>query len=125
MQNYPNLFNKVPTEPQIQTNKWVVTSLTEALARPAPPNSTGVYFSQDGEYEYEITTDANGIKNYDTYKRSLCSKEEFVQIPTDDYRYLLAKMAELETKINGKPTTSSSTCSSEVQGSSDGKLDTK
>lgn len=62
-----------PGQPQMQnqglpkTNKIFVTSLNDALSRPADYNSSMVYFHQDQPLIYEIITDAFGKKTPHTY----------------------------------------------------------
>lgn len=62
----------VQQTPQTQptTNKIYVTSLEDALARFASPNSITVYHLQDESGEIEIATDGFGKKNYKIYKRA-------------------------------------------------------
>lgn len=91
----------------------------------APPNSRGVYHSSDGEYEFEIYTDRNGIKSYDTYKRSLCTKEYSQQpLTQSDIKDLLTKIKSLEEKINGSATTITAGVT-EMPGSENGESDKK
>lgn len=110
-EQYPNMFGNGKTfEQQLQTNKWRVQSLQDALTRYAPPNSCGCYYCTiDGEdYEYEIYTDYNGTKSYKVYKRLPCESS------TDnvDLKMLLNKINELEAKINAKSPTDSTNAKS-------------
>lgn len=105
---YPNInnaFNRnVRNEPPIQTNKWLVTSLQEALSRPAPLGSRGVYYQQDGDYEYEIFTDLNGRKTYEVYKRIACNDESSNNVVSrNEIDELKQKILKLEEMIYAKP----------------------
>lgn len=57
-----------PVQPQqtaqmpIKTNKILVTSLDDALNRPAEPNSANVYYHQDEPFAFQIYTDWEGKK---------------------------------------------------------------
>jgi hypothetical protein len=102
-----------------------VQSLQEALQKYAPPNSRGIYHSQDGEYEYEIIVDVNGIKTYNTYKLTLCTKEPVQEtITREDLKSILDKIKSLEEKVNGSiPSTPIG--STEMPRPEDGKSNTK
>lgn len=52
--------------PMPKTNKIFVTGLQDAINRPAEPNSVLIYIDQDNPLLYEITTDAQGRKSYQT-----------------------------------------------------------
>ena len=63
-----------PVQPQMQqaqslpkTNKIFVTSLDDALNRPAEYNSVMVYIHQDKPLLFEITTDPFGKKTHKTF----------------------------------------------------------
>lgn len=101
---YPNMFNK-SFEQQLQTNKWKVQNLQDALTRYAPPNSCGCYHCviDSEEYEYEIYTDQNGQKSYKVFKRIPCeTNTQNVSIEE-----ILNRLKSLEEKINVKSTANS------------------
>lgn len=105
--NIDNVFNNVNQfEQQLQTNKWKVQNLQDALTRYAPPNSCGCYHCLvDGrEYEYEIYTGHNGQKSYKVFERIPCENSI---TPNVDLEQILSRLIKLEEKINAKPTTSS------------------
>ena len=119
--SYPNISNSFSRsnqfEQNIQTNKWQVQNLQDALNRYAPPNSRGVYHYKDGdtEYECEIYTDMNGNKSYQVYKRILCTNDIN---PINMVKYveeMLQRINKLEEKINAKSTTVTNDGSTEVQ----------
>lgn len=105
---YQNIFGnrRSSFEQQLQTNKWNVQSLQDALSRYAPPNSCGCYHCVlgDQEYEYEVYTDYNGQKTYKVFKRTLCENSNTQQPELAD---ILDKIKALEEKINAKSTTTS------------------
>ena len=108
-ETYPNMNNMFGNgktfEQQLQTNKWRVQNLQDALTRYAPPNSCGCYHCviDSEEFEYEIYTDYNGNKSYKVYKRIPCESA------TDnvDLKMLLNKINELEARLNAKSATNS------------------
>lgn len=59
-----------PTYPQMQprTNKIFVTSLEDALNRPADPNSEVIYLDQDKPFLYQVMNDMQGRKTYKTFE---------------------------------------------------------
>ena len=61
-------FGAQPTQSSIRTNKIFVTSLEDALNRNAEPNSEVVYLHQDQNLLFEIKTDMQGRKTYQTYQ---------------------------------------------------------
>ena len=61
-------FGAQPTQSPIRTNKIFVTSLEDALNRNAEPNSEVVYLHQDQNLLFEIKTDMQGRKTYQTYQ---------------------------------------------------------
>lgn len=86
-----------PQQQQVQqqqtqptTNKIYVTSLEDALARFASPNSITVYHLQDESGEIEIATDGFGKKNYKVHKLTEFTpvesgKEQKTQYATSEY----------------------------------------
>lgn len=92
-------------EQYIQTNKWSVQNLQDALNRYAPPNSRGVYYYNDGdtEYECEIYTDMHGQKSYQVYKRILCTND--VNTMPKEVQDLLVRIKNLEEKLNVQSST--------------------
>lgn len=66
-------YGGYPTQPQSmqpKTNKIFVTSLEEAMARPAEPNTEIIYLHQNEPLLFEIVTDMQGRKAVKTF--SLC-----------------------------------------------------
>ena len=59
----PSWDNRYST-PQSNTNKIYVTSLDDALSRPAPRGSEMVYFHQDANEFYVVKTDVDGRKSW-------------------------------------------------------------
>lgn len=59
---YQPYGNPVP-----KTNMLIVTSLEEALLRPAEPNSNMFYIDQDKPLGYKVMTDMQGKKTYKTF----------------------------------------------------------
>ena len=101
---YQNIYNK-SFEQQLQTNKWKVQNLQDALNRYAPPNSCGCYYCMiDGvEYEYEVFVDAIGQKTYKVYKRQLCENNTTQNDPV--LTEILNRLKHLEDTLGVKPTT--------------------
>lgn len=98
--NPGNLSNNIP---QLNKNYIMVTSLQEALGKESPYNSKGVYIHQDGEYEFEIFTDANGRKTYEIFKRVKCTNEkDIITVSRTDYEELKARLIKLEEYVHGK-----------------------
>lgn len=64
-----------PQQTQPLTNKLYVTSVEDALSRFANPNTVTVYFLQDESTIFEVTTDAQGKKNYRARKLTDVSDE--------------------------------------------------
>ena len=58
------LYQPQSYQPQIISNKLLVTGLEDALARNVPPNSEFVYFHQDKDLLYVVNTDATGKKTH-------------------------------------------------------------
>lgn len=109
--SYPNMENMFGRtnqfEQQLQTNKWRVQNLQDALTRYAPPYSCGCYHCTiDGkEYEYDIYTDGNGNKSYKVFERIPC---ENATSPNVDISQLLDRISKLEEKLNVQSTPDSS-----------------
>lgn len=57
-----NIYSQPSAVPQPTTNKIYVTSLEDAMARYAGPNSTMIYVLQDESVIFEIYTDIQGKK---------------------------------------------------------------
>lgn len=97
--NVDNAFNQF--NQQLQTNKWPVQNLQDALTRYAPPYSCGCYYCtiENKEYEYEIYTDGNGHKSYKVFERIPCEN------PATDLSQILNKLKELEAKVNAQSST--------------------
>lgn len=70
---------QVPQMPPPRHNKLIVTSLEEAMARPADPNTVITYFHQDGNVEYEVYTDFSNYKRYRILDRKV--REENTPAP--------------------------------------------
>ena len=101
--------------PSINRNYIIVTSLQEALSKDAPYNSKGLYLHQDGEFEFEISTDSNGRKTYDIFKRVKCTNEnDASMIPKAEYDELKAKVKKLEEAVYGKPTNAATNGNAEM-----------
>lgn len=123
MNYYPNTYTPYPTYPQMQntaygsnfqptqpmkTNKIYVTSLEDALSRYSEPNSIMVYRLQDESREFEVTTDAQGKKNYKTiefanFNATMTDTEkDGAYISLDEYNALNRRITALENKIKSK-----------------------
>lgn len=103
--NVDNLFGRTNQfEQQLQTNKWKVQNLQDALTRYAPPNSCGCYHCtiDNKEYEYEIYTDGNGQKSYKVYERIPCENNAQQNI---DLEQILERLKKVEDVVNGKSAT--------------------
>lgn len=61
-------YGYYPLQMQPRTNKIFVTSLEDALNRPAELNSETVYLDQDKPFLYQVTTDMQGRKTYKTFE---------------------------------------------------------
>lgn len=108
---YPNMdaiFNPgrmaQNTKPMTNRNFIIVTSLQEALGKEAPYNSKGIYVHQDGEYEFEIFTNADGVKSYEIFKRVKCTNEaDAAAVPKNEFEELKLKIKKLEDVVYAKP----------------------
>lgn len=99
-------FAPQPTQSPIRTNKIFVTSLEDALNRNAEPNSEMVYLHQDQNLLFEIKTDAQGRKIYQTYQFSAYKPESAA--PADAPAIIYATKEEfdaLASKVNELLTT--------------------
>ncbi len=68
-------------QPQFQTNKIFVTSLEEALARPAEPNTEIIYLHQTEPLLFQISTDLQRKKTALTFR--LVAEEDKKNVPVD------------------------------------------
>lgn len=69
---------QTPIQPQLQarSNKVFVTSIEDATARYADPNTEIIYLHQDKPFIFEVFTDWQGKKTVRTYRFEECTVEE-------------------------------------------------
>ena len=116
--NNVNQVQPQAPQPQIQSNKLLVTSLEEALTRNAPLNSKIVYIHQDENLEFEIFTDINGRKTYTVFKRIIETEENRKQnsgVSREEYLELREKIKNLEAKLEVKNAKSDTTNNANLQ----------
>lgn len=92
--NYNN-YNNYSVNNQPMTNKIYVTSVEDALARYANPNTTMVYYLQDESQLFEVTTDIQGKKGVKIRKIVDCVPEP---PPSKDY-ITRDEFTELQNKV--------------------------
>lgn len=87
--NYGYPYPTYPQMPQPQmqprTNKIFVTSLEDALNRPADPNSEVIYLDQDKPFLYQVMNDMQGRKTYKTFELTEYSGVVTAQNGSGDY----------------------------------------
>jgi hypothetical protein len=94
-----SFFTAQPTQSPTRTNKIFVTSLEDALNRNAEPNSEVVYLHQDQNLLFEIKTDAQGRKVYQTYQFAPYKAESAA--PETETRYATKdELNALASKVN-------------------------
>ena len=84
---YPYPTYPQMSQPQLQprTNKIFVTSLEDALNRPADPNSEVIYLDQDKPFLYQVMNDMQGRKTYKTFELTEYSGVVSAQNGSADY----------------------------------------
>lgn len=104
-QAYSGNYAPQTAQPQMRTNKLYVTSLEDALNRYADPNTVMVYRHQDEQLEFEITTDAQGKKNYKTFvlgdylAQNQTKPQEQIVNPSEDIKRLEGRIKALEDEV--------------------------
>ncbi|MBR2871499.1 MAG: hypothetical protein IKB98_09050 [Clostridia bacterium] len=90
------LYQPQSYQPQIISNKLLVTGLEDALARNVPPNSEFVYFHQDKDLLYVVNTDATGKKTHLTLAITKHEEQPPVEyVPKADFEALAKQVEEL------------------------------
>ena len=90
--------------PQPKTNKIFVTSLQEAMSRPAEPNTEIIYLHQNEPFLFQITTDIQGIKTQKTFRliaEEKQEKKEFDYVARSEFEELKAKLETLFANKEG------------------------
>lgn len=81
-----------------KTNKIFVTSLDEALSRPAEPNTEIVYLHQNEPLLFQITTDLQGKKTFKSFQLTpleQAQKKEELSVLREDFEELKRKVNKL------------------------------
>jgi hypothetical protein len=101
--NNPFQNNWVPRQPtpnwgapQLQTNKIPVTSLEEALSKPAERYSEMYYWDQSKPVIYVVRTDQNMVKSWAVIPYTLPDQEQNAPVTRADLAALEARIADLE-----------------------------
>lgn len=102
---YQNVFQP-QVAPSIKTNKIFVTSLDDAMARFAEPNTEIIYWHQDQPLIFEIKTDGQGRKGYRTFRLenlTLATQEQAKKeyVTHDQLKELQDKVEDLQKKLGG------------------------
>lgn len=93
----PSWDNRYNT-PQSNTNKIYVTSLDDALSRPAPRGSEMVYFHQDANEFYVVKTDVDGRKSWMGFTYLVPNQDTHTPATKADFKELLERIEKLEGK---------------------------
>ena len=97
------VFNQQPAQSPVRTNKIFVTSLEDALNRNAEPNSEVIYLHQDQNLLFEVKTDAQGRKVYQTYqfapfKAESAAPAAAAYVTKEEFDALAKKVDEMSAK---------------------------
>ena len=106
MQNgWPNQYTQ-PTQqwptPQLKTNKTLVTSLEEAIAKSTERYSEMYYFDQNRPVFYIVRTDMNMVKSWVEIPYTVPNQNDTSPVTQADLMSLEARIAALETKAGTK-----------------------
>ena len=82
----------------INTNKIYVTSLDDALSRPAPRQSEMVYFHQDANEFYVVKTDVDGRKSWIGFPYLMPNQDARTPATKADLQELISRIEKLEGK---------------------------
>ena len=106
MNGYPDYSNISWPQPQnniwgspLKTNKILVTSLDEAIAKSNERNSEMYYWDQSKPVIYVIKTDVNGVKSWAQVNYTLPSQDANVPASKADVVALTAPVNDLVKKI--------------------------
>lgn len=83
------------------TNVLRVTSLDEAIMKTNARGSEMVYFHQNKDEFYVVRVDVNGNKSWQTFPYTVPNTAVNNTVNRAEFDALAAKLAELETKLNG------------------------
>lgn len=103
----PNNWNNTGTSNRAfdsfsqNTNVFRVTSLDEAIMKTNARGSEVVYFHQTKDEFYVVRVDVNGNKFWQTFPYSVPNANVNAPVNRAEFDALAAKLAELETKLNG------------------------
>lgn len=81
-----------------KTNKIFVTSLEEAMARPAEPNTEIIYLHQNEPLLFEVTTDLQGRKSVKTFHLSEGNVPKQEYVPREEFEAFKTKFDALFLK---------------------------
>lgn len=95
-------YNSYTTQPRLNSNVVVVTSLEEALIRTSECNSDMVYFHQDKNEFYRIKVDSEGRKSWAAFPYSLHNQEDTTPATKADIRDLITRVEALEAQNKNK-----------------------
>lgn len=108
--NYPSMQNAYspswpqganPWDNQPRTNKLLVTSLDEAIAKSNERNSETVYFDQGRPVIYIVKVDMNGVKSWAHLDYSTGHQDTNAPATKADINQLTGKLEDLFNKLSG------------------------
>lgn len=88
--------------PQLKTNKILVTSLEEALSKPAERYSEMYYWDQSKPVIYVVRTDQNMVKSWAEIPYTLPNQASSIPATKAELDALAAELAELKAKLESK-----------------------
>lgn len=92
-----SMFNTMPQN----TNVLRVPSLDEAIMKTNTRGSEMVYFHQTKDEFYVVRVDVNGNKSWQTFPYTAPNANVNAPVNRAEFDALAAKLAELESKLNG------------------------